>query len=102
MNVHFAALDMLHLLWVVPAGGLLLWLTSRAARAALIRFTALEGRLALLDRRRRLARRLLLLLALLALAVALLRPGWNPQPMVVRQEGRDVVFAVDVSRSMLA
>jgi Ca-activated chloride channel family protein len=102
VNVHFAALDMLHLLWVVPAAGLLLWLSERAARAALARFTALEPRLALLDRRRRLARRLLLLLALLAVTIALLRPGWDPQPMVVRQEGRDVVFAVDVSRSMLA
>ena len=102
MSVHFAALDLLHLLWVVPAAGLLLWLSGRAARAALARFTALEARLALLDRRRRLARRLLFLLALLAVTVALLRPGWDPQPMVVRQEGRDVVFAVDVSRSMLA
>jgi Ca-activated chloride channel family protein len=102
VNLHFAALGMLHLLWVVPAAGLLLWLSGRGARAALTRFTALQGRLALLDRRRRLARQLLVLLALLAVAVALLRPGWNPQPMVVRQEGRDVVFAVDVSRSMLA
>jgi Ca-activated chloride channel family protein len=102
VSVHFAALGMLHLLWVVPAAGLLLWLSGRAARAALARFTALDARLALLDRRGRLARQLLVLLALLALSVALLRPGWNPQPMVVRQEGRDVVFAVDVSRSMLA
>jgi Ca-activated chloride channel family protein len=102
VNVHFAGLDMLHLLWVVPAAALLLWLSGRAARSALARFTAMEARLTLLDRRRRLARRLLALLALLCLGVALLRPGWDPQPMVVRQEGRDVVFAVDVSRSMLA
>jgi Ca-activated chloride channel family protein len=102
VNVHFAALDKLHLLWVVPAAGLLLWLSGRAARAALARFTALEGRLVQLDRRRRLARKLLFLLALLAVTGALLRPGWNPRPMVVRQEGRDVVFAVDVSHSMLA
>ena len=102
MSLHFAALDMLHLLWVVPAAGLLLWLSGRLSRAALARFTAMEARLGLLDRRRRLARRLLLLLALLAVGVALIRPGWDPQPLVVRQEGRDVVFAVDVSRSMLA
>jgi len=102
VSLHFAALDMLHLLWVVPAAGLLLWWSGRAARAALARFTALEARLSLLDRRRRLARQLLLLLALLALGLALIRPGWDPQPLVVRQEGRDVVFAVDVSRSMLA
>ena len=102
MSVHFAALDLLHLLWVVPAAGLLLWLSGRRARAALARFTALGGRLAQLDRRRRLARQLLALLALAAIGVALLRPGWDPQPLVVRQEGRDVVFAVDVSRSMLA
>jgi len=102
VNVHFASLHLLHLLWVVPAAALLLWLAARRQRADLARFTALEARVARLHRGRRLARRLLAVLALAAIGVALLRPGWDPQPLVVRQEGRDVVFAVDVSRSMLA
>jgi Ca-activated chloride channel homolog len=37
-----------------------------------------------------------------ALAVALARPGFNPQPKKIQRTGRDVVFVIDVSRSMLA
>lgn len=42
-------------------------------------------------------------LAVLALIVlALSRPAWNPKPKTVHRQGRDVVFLVDVSKSMLA
>lgn len=34
--------------------------------------------------------------------VGLARPAYDPQPRKVRQSGRDVVFVLDVSRSMLA
>jgi Ca-activated chloride channel family protein len=37
-----------------------------------------------------------------ALAVALARPAFNPQPKKVQRSGRDAVFVIDVSRSMLA
>ena len=40
--------------------------------------------------------------ALIALAFALARPGWNPAPEGVHETGRDTVFLLDVSRSMLA
>lgn len=52
--------------------------------------------------RRGLLRALLVSIAALATAVALARPGWNPRPKEVQRVGRDVVFVVDVSRSMLA
>ena len=42
------------------------------------------------------------LLALLFLICALSRPGWNPKETVLSQSGRDVVFLLDVSQSMLA
>ena len=42
------------------------------------------------------------LVALSLLGFALLRPAWNMVPQVVRSEGRDVVFLLDVSKSMLA
>jgi Ca-activated chloride channel family protein len=35
-------------------------------------------------------------------AVALVRPAWNPKPKQLERRGRDVVFVLDVSRSMLA
>jgi Ca-activated chloride channel family protein len=37
-----------------------------------------------------------------AVAVALARPAFNPQPKKVQRSGRDAVFVIDVSRSMLA
>lgn len=40
--------------------------------------------------------------ALICLIIALARPGYNPQPLAQQARGRDVVIALDVSRSMLA
>jgi Mg-chelatase subunit ChlD len=40
--------------------------------------------------------------ALACLIFALARPGYNPQPLFQQDSGRDVVIALDVSRSMLA
>ncbi len=48
-------------------------------------------------------RRILLKLAGLALLiVALARPAWNPHPVPSGRRGRDLVIALDISRSMLA
>ncbi len=41
-------------------------------------------------------------LGLLGLILALARPGWNPRQEPLVRETRDVVFVLDVSRSMLA
>ncbi|MFT7516195.1 MAG: Ca-activated chloride channel family protein, partial [Candidatus Omnitrophota bacterium] len=43
-----------------------------------------------------------LALGLLGLILALARPGWNPRQEPLVRETRDVVFVLDVSRSMLA
>ena len=40
--------------------------------------------------------------AILSLVFALARPGWNPIPAGVNETGRDTIFMLDVSRSMLA
>ncbi len=100
--IHFEAPLMLHLLWLVPAVAVLVVVAERSARRALLRFTALRDRLAPADRVRGAVGAGLLLAALGLIALALARPGWDPQPLVVHQSGRDVVFAVDVSSSMLA
>ena len=44
----------------------------------------------------------LTLAALACAAVALARPQWNPRPYDIERRGRDLVVALDVSRSMLA
>ncbi|MDC7219677.1 MAG: VWA domain-containing protein [Spirochaetales bacterium] len=49
-----------------------------------------------------LKRGLLLFFAALFALAALLRPSWNPTVRLVEKEGRDVVFLLDVSRSMTA
>jgi len=52
--------------------------------------------------KRRKSEQILLLLSLIFITVALARPGWNPKEVNVKRKGRDVVFIIDVSRSMLA
>jgi Ca-activated chloride channel family protein len=93
---------MLLLLVLVPAGAVLMILAERRSRIALERLSALHARLAPVDQSRRRLSLVLVLLAVALMAVALARPGLNPRPITVRQEGRDVVFVVDVSLSMLA
>ena len=47
--------------------------------------------------------RILLKLGLvLMLIIALTQPAWNPHPIPAGVKGRDLVFAIDISRSMLA
>lgn len=41
-------------------------------------------------------------LALFFLQIALLRPQWHEHAKVITQEGRDILIALDISRSMLA
>lgn len=50
---------------------------------------------------RRRARAALIIAAAGLLVFALARPRWDPQEQTVQRTGRDVVFLVDVSRSML-
>lgn len=103
--VHFQHVEMLYLLWIVPLLGALYSYAGWRRRQALaafvdpglmrqLRITVSTGR-----RRRKAA---LVLLAFPALILALARPGWNPQPKTLTRQGRDVVFVLDVSRSMLA
>jgi Ca-activated chloride channel homolog len=42
------------------------------------------------------------LAATVFIVLALSRPAWNPKPRTVKRQGRDVVFVLDISRSMLA
>ena len=47
-------------------------------------------------------RRILSVSALGALIIALAQPAWNPRPGPLQVQGRDLVIALDISRSMLA
>jgi len=92
-------------LWLVPALlGLLLWAHRR--RASLLRVFLSDETLGRLAPTRpaglTVARALLLAAGVALIVIALARPQWNARPVEARRLGRDVVFAIDVSRSMLA
>ena len=97
--------------FVHPEAFLLLWLllplvaawlvAGRARRRAARRFRSMPGA-AESARNLRPLLAALTLLGFAALVVAAARPGWEAQAATVERRGRDVVFVVDVSRSMLA
>jgi Ca-activated chloride channel family protein len=96
---------MLYWLWAVPAlAGVYLYAAWRR-RLSLEQF-AQSHLLASINpwtsAGRRRIKAALVLCAFAFLVVALARPAWNPIPQTVKRQGRDVVFLLDVSRSMLA
>ncbi|MBR0459841.1 MAG: VWA domain-containing protein [Victivallales bacterium] len=99
------SLPYLNLLWLLPGFLLLFAYAGWRRRRALARF-ADQAVLARLTKAVSLARRRwkqgMVLCALGLVILALARPCWNPIEQKVSRTGRDVVFVLDVSRSMLA
>ena len=100
--IHFSRIELLHLFWLVPALAIFAYITDRQSKKALGSMSTLSDKLSTSNWSRRRLKAFLFIAALLFIVVALIRPGWNPKPLMVHQEGRDVVFVVDVSRSMHA
>lgn len=103
--MSFASPGYLALLALAPLAAAAYLLLARWRRAAAGRFA--PGRDArelspALGPRWRAAKATLVVLAVAALAVALAQPRFGQHEVVVRQEGADVVIALDVSRSMFA
>lgn len=90
---------------LLPAAALALSIAERRRRAGLERFG--ESRLlglssALPEPGRRAARQALALAGLALVFVALARPQLGEKPLVLTRTGRDVLFVLDLSRSMNA
>lgn len=104
-GVRLYHVEMLFLLWLLPvvigAYGYAAYRRRRdAARFAdMALFSRLNAAFRPAVRRWKAA---LVLAAMIAVVIALSRPAWNPKPRTVEQRGRDVVFVLDVSKSMLA
>ncbi|MBO4345096.1 MAG: VWA domain-containing protein [Victivallales bacterium] len=99
------SLDMLYLLWALPLLFLIYIYAGHARRKAMDRFAASgmqERLLASVNPVRRRWKQFAVVVALAFLIIALARPSWNPVAREVTRRGRDVVFVLDVSRSMLA
>ena len=95
----------LHLLWLAPVLLFALWLTARWRMRTLQRLASarlLREIVKGVKPSRRRWQAGLFILGFIALVIALTRPAWNPKPKIVERWGRDVVFVLDVSRSMLA
>lgn len=96
---------MLHLLWVLPfLTGVFVYGWHKRRRALTLFIDA-----GLLDRihipihaSKRYWKAGLLLAAVAFVILAMTRPAWNPRPETIERRGRDVVFLLDVSKSMLA
>lgn len=103
--VVFQNLPMLHWLWLVPGLVALLVYAAIRRRRALETFieAGLLSRIKIsVSPVRRRWKEIFVLSAMLLTIVAMARPGWNPKPKTIERRGRDVVFLMDVSKSMLA
>jgi Ca-activated chloride channel homolog len=104
-TLQFAQPWVLALLWMVPLAAVLLSAAARRRAAALDAFasSAMRRRLAPNESSLRERVQAVLLLTGMALSlVALAGPRWGETEQRVFQRGRDLVIALDVSRSMLA
>ena len=104
-GVRFLSLNAFFILWSVPVL-MLFFLYAALRRKRMLNAFADEAIVAKLnrsvDRSRRVWKMVLAALAYVLLIGALVRPAWNPKPQTIVRRGRDVVFILDVSRSMLA
>ncbi len=104
-GIRLQHIEMLNLLWVVPVIWALFFLGwKKRARALRVFIDA-----GLLDRMqtstgngRRYIKAALILVSAVFIIFSLTRPAWNEKPETIERKGRDVVFLLDVSRSMLA
>lgn len=85
-------------LWTLPVLALVFWYSWRQRRRAASLITPVSRP----SRALAITRAALALLAIAAITLALARPRANPREEGVAVTGRDLVFVVDVSRSMLA
>lgn len=102
--MYFEKLYYIHLLWIVIAIGIFLFYREWKRKRLLRRFASGEMLDKLLTRGEngRAWKITLFLLGLVFLVLALMEPKWGYTWEEMKREGRDIIVAVDVSRSMLA
>jgi len=103
-EIRLHDIEVLYLLWVLPLlFGLFLYSAGRR-KQLLDRFLSpnLQHRLVFINPVRRSWKAALILAGFALLVIGLARPAWNLQQTTITRKGRDVVFVIDVSKSMLA
>lgn len=96
----FQSIQWIHGFWLLPILFIFFIVQDRKRRKQILQFSNERAHVYRALRRR--MKRVLFFLAISALLLALMQPAWNPSPTKVERRGRDVVFLLDVSRSMLA
>lgn len=103
--VHLVNIKMLYLLWVIPLIAAF-YLYAMVRRRNALEIFAESDLLKQINistsstRRRWKAGAIMVAVGLIVLALT--RPGWNRKAKTIERKGRDVVFILDVSKSMLA
>ncbi len=96
---------MLYLLWALPVLVAAYVYASRKRKKALEIFVdaGMIDRLSIhVSKTKRRWKIAMILISFIFVILGMTRPGWNPKAETVERSGRDVVFLLDVSRSMLA
>ncbi len=103
-GIRLHNIEMLYLLWMLPLLVSLFLYSASRRKQLLDRFIhpALQEKLIFVNPVRRSWKAALILAGFGLLVIGLARPAWNLQQTTVTRTGRDVVFVLDVSRSMLA
>lgn len=103
--MHLGNVNMLLLLWLLPAVVMLYVYAAWRRKKATLLFIEEEilDKISMsVNQAGRRVKAVLVIVALAFLIVALARPAWNPKPRTVQRRGRDIVFVLDVSQSMVA
>ncbi len=95
---------MLSLLWMVPLLFILFLFSAERRKRLLERLihADLQQRLVAVNPIRRRWKAALMIAGFILIVLGLARPAWNLQQTKITRTGRDVVFVLDVSKSMLA
>jgi Ca-activated chloride channel family protein len=103
-HIHLDNIGMLSLLWVVPLLFILFLYSAERRKRLLARLihADLQQRLVAVNPVRRWWKAALMIAGFILIVIGLARPAWNLQQTKITRTGRDVVFVLDVSKSMLA
>jgi Ca-activated chloride channel family protein len=103
--IYFQKIEIFYLLWIIPVLLLFQIIAWHNAKKRLYKFVQMPLAAKLADsvhEGKRIMKVILFLVSLIFIIIALARPCWGLKSHVVKRLGRDVVFILDVSRSMLA
>lgn len=105
LSIHWANYDyIIYFYLLIPIVFLLLYrmMQQRKQRQIIVSDRYLHLMIHNYSLTKKIIKMFLIMMGLFFLLLAFLRPQWGKQDQIIMQEGRDLIIAVDISRSMLA